>query len=221
MIKIAPSLLAADFGKMSEEVKRAEDAGVDMLHIDVMDGHFVPNITFGPDMVRSIRNTTKLFLDVHLMIAEPLKYAPVFAEAGSDLITFHIEAEKDPEKIIRKIRSLGVKCGVSINPPTPFCEIENIVDKVDLVLFMSVNPGFGGQKFIESVLDKVRAAKKLIDENNLETELEIDGGITLETAANAVKAGINIIVAGTSIFRTPDITSTVRQFRDALQKYET
>ena len=200
-IKISPSILSADFSKLGKEIQNLEVAGADLIHIDVMDGHFVPNITIGPEVISKLRKYTSLPFDVHLMISPVNKYIKNFAEAGSDIITIHPEATNDLTETIKKIRSFNKKIGVSLNPETPVDKVINILNTIDLVLIMSVNPGFGGQKFIEKTLEKVKVLRKEIDKNNYKTQIEIDGGINFENSKKAIEAGVNILVSGTTIFK--------------------
>ncbi|MDO9465480.1 MAG: ribulose-phosphate 3-epimerase [bacterium] len=213
MIKIAPSILSADFSKLEQEVYRAEEAGADLIHIDVMDGHFVPNITIGPVVVKSIRNKTSIPLDVHLMIENPDKYIDAFAEAGADIITVHVEACEHLHKTFDHIRKFSKTVGVSLNPSTPIVRIEHILKQVDMVLVMTVNPGFSGQKFIRSVLPKIKELKQMIDNAGLPVDIEVDGGIDEVTAADVVKAGANILVAGTAVFKATDIKEAIAKLR--------
>ncbi|MAG16159.1 ribulose-phosphate 3-epimerase [Candidatus Woesearchaeota archaeon] len=199
MVKIAPSILSADFSKLAEEIKKVEKH-VDMIHIDIMDGHFVPNITFGPPVVSTIRKITKLTLDAHLMIEKPDKFIEEFAEAGADIMSVHVEAVEDLDSTIRKIKDNNVKAAVVLNPATPLSRIENVLEEVDMVLLMTVNPGFGGQKFIESVLPKIRELREIIDNKKLKIQIEVDGGINAETAKLATSAGADILVAGSFIY---------------------
>ena len=213
MIKIAPSILSADFSRLEQEVRRVEKAGADLIHIDVMDGHFVPNITIGPVVVKSIRNKTSIPLDVHLMIENPDKYIDAFAEAGADIITVHVEACANLQETLDHIRKLSKKVGVSLNPSTSIVRIQHVLKQVDMVLLMTVNPGFGGQKFIRSVLPKIKEIRQMIDNTGLPIDIEVDGGIDETTAADVVKAGANILVAGTAIFKAPDIKEAIAQLR--------
>lgn len=210
MIEIAPSILSADFLYLADEIKKCETAGAKILHIDVMDGHFVPNITIGSLIVESIRKSTEMFLDTHLMITDPEKYIEPFAKAGSDWLTFHIETVKNPSVLIRKIKSMKLKAGISINPATPVSAVQKYLNEIDLILVMSVNPGFGGQRFIPSVLKKILELKKLTKNKPAsasggsggKVKISVDGGINFDTISGAVKAGASIIVAGNSIFRS-------------------
>jgi len=204
MIKIAPSILSANFAKLGEEVKEVEAAGADLIHIDVMDGHFVPNITMGPIVVEALRPVTNLPLDVHLMIENPDQYIEAFAKAGADWISVHVEACPHLHRTIQLIRSFGVKPGVVLNPHTPIEMIQHVLEDVDFVLLMTVNPGFGGQKFIENVVPKIEALSKLIKEKGLNVEIEVDGGITKETIVPCAKAGASIFVAGSAIYNKED-----------------
>jgi ribulose-phosphate 3-epimerase len=204
MVKIAPSILSADFSKLGEEIKEVERGGADYIHVDVMDGHFVPNITIGPLIVDSIRPITKLPLDVHLMIENPDQYMEDFAKAGADYITVHVEACRHLHRTIHLIKSLGVKAGVVLNPATPVQLIEPIIEDLDMVLLMSVNPGFGGQKFISSVLSKIKNVKEISDQKGLNLEIEVDGGVNEETAVLCVEAGATILVAGSAVFNQTD-----------------
>ena len=200
-IKISPSILSADFAKLGDEIKNLEKAGADLIHIDVMDGHFVPNITIGPDVIHKLRKSTSLPFDVHLMISPVDDFIKNFAEAGADIITIHPEATKNLENSIKKIKSYGKKAGVSLNPETSVDKVLPVINLIDLVLIMSVNPGFGGQKFINHTLEKVKILRKEIDLKKLALEIEIDGGINFENANLAKKAGVNILVSGTTIFK--------------------
>jgi len=199
-IKISPSILSADFSILGDEIKSLEKAGADLIHVDVMDGHFVPNITMGPPIIKRVRKCTKLPFDVHLMISPVEKYIKAFAEAGADIITIHPEATDDLKRAVSAIKSLGKKAGVSLNPKTPINALMDVINDIDLILVMSVNPGFAGQSFMAEVLPKVSELRKMINDKKLKIDIEIDGGINFETAPLAVKAGANILVSGTTIF---------------------
>ena len=200
-IKISPSILSADFSKLGEEIKSLEKAGADLIHIDVMDGHFVPNITIGPEVISKLRKHTSLPFDVHLMISPVHHFIENFANAGADIITIHPEATKNLESSIEKIKSYGKKVGISLNPETSVNKVLSVLNLIDLVLIMSVNPGFGGQKFIEETLNKVKILRKEIDIKKLKTQIEIDGGINFENSKKAKEAGVDILVSGTTIFK--------------------
>ena len=199
-IKISPSILSADFSILGDEIKNLEKAGADLIHVDVMDGHFVQNITMGPPIIKMVRKCTKLPFDVHLMISPVEKYIKAFADAGSDIITIHPEATDNLKRAVSTIKSLGKKAGVSLNPKTPISALMDVIDEIDLILIMSVNPGFAGQSFMSEVLPKVSELRKMINDKKLKIDIEIDGGINFETAPLAVKAGANILVSGTTIF---------------------
>ena len=200
-IQISPSILSADFSQLKNEIKKLEQAGADMIHVDVMDGHFVPNLTIGPPVIKSLRNHTNLPFDVHLMISPVHKYIKDYADAGANIITIHPEATNDLKKSIKHIRDLGKKVGVSLNPETSVKTIENFLEDIDLVLIMSVHPGFGGQKFMPKVLEKVRKLRNIINEKKLELDIEIDGGINFDNNKMVIEAGANILVSGTTVFK--------------------
>lgn len=209
MIKIAPSILSADFSRLGEEIAAIETGGADYVHIDVMDGHFVPNITIGPLVVEAVRRVTNLPLDVHLMIENPDLYIADFAKAGADIITVHYEAVPHLHRTVQLIHSLGKKAGVSLNPATPISCLEVILDELDLVLIMSVNPGFGGQQFIPACLSKIAALRKEIDRRGLAVELEVDGGVKLDNIASIAAAGAKVMVAGSAVYGTSDYAATI------------
>ncbi|GGA16784.1 ribulose-phosphate 3-epimerase [Psychrobacillus lasiicapitis] len=215
MVKIAPSILAANFAKLGEEVLEVEKAGAELIHIDVMDGHFVPNITMGPIVVEALRPLTKLPLDVHLMIENADQYIEAFAKAGADYITVHVEACPHLHRTIQLIRTFGVKPGVVLNPHTPIETIQHVLEDIDMVLFMTVNPGFGGQKFIHSVVPKVKQLADIIRQRNLSIEIEIDGGINEETIKPCVEAGATILVAGSAIYNAPDKGKALQAIKEA------
>jgi len=210
---IAPSLLSADFSRLAEEVKAIEAAQADLLHLDVMDGMFVPNITFGPLLISAIRRYTSLPFDVHLMIVEPSRYLEEFAKAGADWISVHAEAEVHLHRTITRIKELGKKAGVSLNPHSPLETVEYLLEELDFVLIMTVNPGFGGQKFIPQVLKKIERLRKMIDSKELKTLIEVDGGINKETARDVISAGADILVAGTAIFKEKDYRLAIESLK--------
>ena len=213
MIKLAPSILSADFARLLEDVKKVENAGCEYLHIDVMDGHFVPNITLGPNVVKSLRKDVNMVFDTHLMIENPDNYIKDFVDAGSDLIVVHAEACRHLHRTIQNIKSYNVKAGVALNPATSIESIKHIIEDVDMVLIMTVNPGFGGQSFIESMLEKIKELKQLIDDKNLNVDIQVDGGIKPDNIHKVVEAGANIIVAGSAIFNSENIEETVSLMR--------
>lgn len=213
MVKIAPSILSADFSKLGEEIKDVERGGADYIHVDVMDGHFVPNITIGPLIVEAIRPITNLPLDVHLMIENPDQYIEAFAKAGADYITVHVEACRHLHRTIQNIKSHGIKAGVVLNPATPVQSIEHVMDDVDMVLLMSVNPGFGGQTFIPSVLPKIRQVKKMAEAKGLSIEIEIDGGVNEDTAKQCIDAGATVLVAGSAVYNQPDRKTAIERLK--------
>ena len=201
-IKISPSILSADFSQLGKEIKRLEDGGADLIHVDVMDGHFVPNLTIGPPVIKALKKNCSIKFDVHLMISPVHKYIEAYSEAGADIITIHPEATDDLSASISKIKELKKKVGLSLNPETKVDTIRDYLDKIDLVLIMSVKPGFGGQKFIPEVLDKIRELKKIQSKNNLNFDIEIDGGINFDNCQSAIDAGANILVSGTTVFKS-------------------
>jgi len=212
-ILIAPSILSADFSRLGEEVRAVEKGGADLIHVDVMDGRFVPNITVGPLVVGALREVTSLPLDVHLMIVEPERYVEEFAVAGADIITVHVEATAHLQRVLRRIRELGKKAGVSLNPHTPLSTIEWVLPDVEVVLLMTVNPGFGGQSFIPQMIQKIEVLRRQIEKFGFAIDIEVDGGIKVENIANVVKAGANVIVSGSGIFGTVDYGATMREMR--------
>ncbi|MBN1627691.1 MAG: ribulose-phosphate 3-epimerase [Deltaproteobacteria bacterium] len=216
MKKIAPSILSADFTRLGDEIKAVEKAGADYIHIDVMDGHFVPNITIGPMIVEAARRTTNLPLDVHLMISDPDRYVGDFRKAGADIITIHAEAVNHLHRSVQLIRSSGAKTGVSLNPATPLDVLEYVLDDLDMVLLMTVNPGFGGQEFIKEVLPKITRLKDMIKGRGLETEIEVDGGINADTIGLVSSAGADIFVAGSAVFKSKDYARTIRLMKERM-----
>ena len=214
MIKIAPSILSADFSNLARDIKIIEKAGADMVHIDVMDGHFVPNITIGPPVVKSLRKVTALTFDVHLMIENPENYIKDFVDAGSDIITVHAEASKHLHRLIQLIKSYDVKAGIALNPATPLCAIEHFIDDADEILIMTVNPGFGGQKFIENMYEKITTLRNILNNKGKNTPIEVDGGVSLNNIEKLYKCGARIMVAGSAIFNSGDIEKTIGMMRN-------
>ncbi len=214
---IAPSILSADFARLGEAVQQVEAAGADWVHVDVMDGHFVPNLTVGPPMVEALRKVTALPLDVHLMMTNPDEFIPAFAKAGADILTVHVEACPHLHRTVQSIKEHGVKAGVSLNPATSASTLEYILGDVDLVLVMSVNPGFGGQTFIDATLEKIRRIRTMITASNRSPYLEVDGGITVHNVASVLKAGANVLVAGSAIFGSTNMSDTIQHMRTAGQ----
>jgi ribulose-phosphate 3-epimerase len=215
-MKIAPSILSADFSRLKDEIQAVEAAGADWLHVDVMDGHFVPNITIGPVVVESIRRVTAIPLDVHLMITDPDKYAPEFIKAGADWVSIHPDTCVDPNASLRKIRELGARASIAVNPDVPLEHVEACFPDADMILMMTVFPGFGGQAFIPGVLPKIEALRKLVDQRKLPVLVEADGGIKTNNIEQLVRAGAEVIVSGSGIFKTPDYAKTIRQMRRAV-----
>jgi ribulose-phosphate 3-epimerase len=214
---ISPSILSADFARLAEAVQMVEAAGADWIHVDVMDGHFVPNLTVGPPMVEALRKVTSLPLDVHLMMTNPDDFIPEFVDAGADLLTVHVEACPHLHRTVQSIKERQVKAGVSLNPATSVTSVEEILGDVDLVLVMSVNPGFGGQQFISSSLDKIRRIRTMMNNSRSSAHLEVDGGVNLTNVASVIQAGANVLVAGSAIFGSKNIPETIRQMRTAAQ----
>ncbi|MEE9542657.1 MAG: ribulose-phosphate 3-epimerase [Thermodesulfobacteriota bacterium] len=217
MKKISPSILSADFGRLAEEVRAVEEAGADYIHIDVMDGHFVPNITIGPFVVAAVKKITKLPLDVHLMIENPECYVPEFAKAGADIITVHAEATHHLHALIMQIKELGKKAGVSINPATPVHSLGQIIADIDLVLVMSVNPGFSGQSFIPASINKIKKVRSIMEKRGSKAELEVDGGIKIDNIAEVSKAGADVFVAGSAVYGSDDYAATIKAMRKELE----
>lgn len=215
MLYIAPSLLAADFSDLKNEIERVETAGANYLHLDIMDGHFVPNISYGAGVVASLRRHTQLFFDVHLMISDPLKYVDDFIRAGADIITFHYECSDHPMDILNEIKSKQIPCGIAISPNTPVEVVYPFVGVADMILIMTVEPGFGGQSLIPTCLDKVRALRRYANERGIKLNIEVDGGITAENASYCTEAGANILVAGSSIFKSKRPRSVIHKMREA------
>ena len=215
MVQIAPSILAADFARLGEEIAQVEAAGADLLHVDVMDGHFVPNLTIGPPVVKAIKSVTKLPLDVHLMVDQPDALLPDFIEAGSDNLTVHVEACRHLHRTIQSIKDAGVRASVVLNPATSLHALDEILPEVHMVLLMSVNPGFGGQRFLPATLDKIRALRARIKERELPVAIEVDGGVKADNAAEICAAGADVLVAGTAIFGQPDYGAAIRALRAA------
>lgn len=216
MIIVAPSILSANFTQLGKDIEQVKTAGADWLHIDIMDGHFVPNLTIGPQVVADIRKVTGLFLDVHLMIEQPENFIGAFADAGADLITVHVEATNHLHRLISMIKQAGCKAGVSLNPSTPAAMLENVVTDVDLILLMTVNPGFGGQSFIPTVLPKIKVVKQMLEGQNASAYLEVDGGINNLNAPEVLRAGANVLVAGSYIFGNPDPVLAVKTLKNSI-----
>ena len=212
MVKIAPSILSANFASLGEDVRKVADEA-DLMHIDVMDGHFVPNITIGPDVVKALRPLTEVPFDTHLMISNPGKYIKKFIDAGSNIITVHVEECPHLHRTLQAIRSLDVKAGVALNPSTPLASVENVLDELDMVLIMTVNPGFGGQKFIEAMVPKIEMLSRMIREKSLDVQIEVDGGIDNATASTAAKAGAGVLVAGSAVYGKDDPVEAIRSIR--------
>ena len=217
MKKIAPSILSADFSRLADEVKAVEKAGADVIHVDVMDGHFVPNITIGPLVVQGLRKLTSLPLDIHLMIENPERYIEVFTRAGGDWITIHAEVCPNLKRMIRKVRQLNVRPGIVLKPATPLKALFPVLDDIDLVLIMSVNPGFGGQSFIPSTLKKIERLRKIVDQNHSPLEIEVDGGVKVENIREVSAAGADTFVVGTGIFKTNDYEETIKELRQEIE----
>lgn len=217
MIKLAPSILSADFANLERDIKMVEQAGAEFLHIDVMDGHFVPNITLGVPVVKSLRSVTNMVFDVHLMISNPESYIDAFAEAGADIITVHAEAATHLHRLIQMIKKAGCKAAVALNPATPLSVLDYVLEDLDMVLIMSVNPGFGGQKFIGSALEKIRELRRLADIKNPSLDIEVDGGIGLDNISEVVSCGANILVAGSAVFNSEDPVQTIKKMKEIVR----